>query len=65
MPGWGDRPHLSPIIVIPCSTKLQIVEGALSLSLVALVGGTRPVVSTAMVSSYLFECFEITALDVR
>jgi len=38
-------------------------EDALSLALVATVGGTRPAVSPAMVSSYLFERFGLTVDD--
>jgi hypothetical protein len=66
-PDWADRPHLSPLIVIPRSAEIQAAEGALGQALVAMVGGTRPAVSTAMVSSYLFERFGITSLeaDVR
>lgn len=60
---WPDRSHLSPIIVVPRTADIHDVEDALGRSLVVMIGGTRPAVSMAMVSSYLFEHFGITRLD--
>lgn len=60
---WPGGPHLSPIIVVPRTAELQRAEDDLGLAMVVLVGGTRPAVSTAMVSAYLFERFGITSLD--
>lgn len=37
----------------------------LGLTLVAVVGGTRPLVSPAMVSQYLFERFGMAAEDAE
>jgi hypothetical protein len=62
---WEDRPHLSPIVVVSRTAELQRAEDALGLALVAMVGGSRPAVSTAMVTSYLFERFDITSLDAE
>jgi len=62
---WEDRPHLSPIVVVSRTAELQRAEDALALALVAMVGGSRPAVSTAMVTSYLFERFGITSLDAE
>jgi hypothetical protein len=39
--------------VLPRTAELQAAEDALSLALVAMVGGTRPAVSTAMVRDHL------------
>ena len=52
-------------MVIPRSTKIQAAEDALELALVGLVGGTRPVVSTATVYSFLYSEFELTMNDVE
>jgi hypothetical protein len=60
---WEDGPHHSPILVVPRSAELQRDEDALGRALVVTVGGTRPVVSTAMVSSLLFERFGLTTQD--
>lgn len=43
--------------------ELQATEDDLARAAVVLVGGTRPAVSTAMVSSFLFERFDITVED--
>ena len=55
------------LVVLPRSAEVQGAEDVLELALVALVGGTRPQVTTAMVYSYLFNRFEITSdvVDVR
>lgn len=60
----GDRRPFVELVVVPRSAELQAVEDALSLALVALVGGTRPLVSPAMVRSYLCNHFGITDDDV-
>lgn len=62
---WEDHPHISPIVVVPRTAELQRAEDALGLALVVMVGGNRAAVSTAMVTSYLFERFGITTLDAE
>ena len=52
-------------MVIPRSTEIQAAEDAFELALVGLVGGTRPVVSTATVYSFLYSEFELTMNDVE
>ncbi|CAD6267417.1 unnamed protein product [Miscanthus lutarioriparius] len=54
-----------PTVVIPRSTEIQAAEDALELALVGLVGGTRLVVSTATVYSFLYSQFELTMNDVE
>ena len=48
-------------MVVPRSAKLQVAKDALSLALVALVGGTRPAVSPMMVCDYL--CIHFGIID--
>lgn len=61
-----ERRPDSGLVVVP-RTVVLAHEETLDRALVAMVGGTRPAVSTAMVSAYLFERFGITTLeaDVR
>lgn len=51
------------LVVIHCTTPLQEADELLGSALVAVVGGTRPPVSTAMVARYLFDRFDISAED--
>lgn len=53
-----DRPSVE-VVVVPWSDELQAVEDALSLALVALIGGTRPSVTTAMVRDHLRTRFNV------
>lgn len=56
------RPPAVPwvgFVVVPRSTEVQAAEATMDLALLVLVGGTRPAVSTAMVSAYLLERFDI------
>lgn len=57
------RRRRTSFVVVPRSAKLQAVEDTLGLALVALVGGTRPSISPAMVTRFLFERFGIAAED--
>lgn len=59
-PSAGAHHRRLGIVTIPCLAKLQAAEDALHLVLVVMVGGTRPVVSPAMVAA-LFERFDIMA----
>ncbi|CAD6229522.1 unnamed protein product [Miscanthus lutarioriparius] len=59
------RDPRAPTVVIPRSTEIQAAEDALELALVGLVGGTRPVVSTATVYNFLYSEFELTMNDVQ
>jgi len=54
-------------VVVPRSSAIQAAEDDLGNALVAMVGGTRPDVSTAMVYTMLFDRFGIAAdeVDVR
>ena len=64
----GDRPgrlRRTEFIVIPWSAELQAAKDVLGLALVAVVGGTRPTVSPAMVSRYLLERFDMTTYDTE
>lgn len=54
----NDRPAVE-VVVVPHSEVIQAEEDALSLALVALVGGTRPLVTTAMVREYLCSRFNV------
>lgn len=45
---------------MPCTPSLHAVEDALSLALLALVLGTRPAVTLAMMMNHLQEYFSIT-----
>lgn len=60
-------PSQPPFVVVPRSAEIQMAEDALDLALVAVVGGTRPHLTTGMVYAYLFNRFQITAneVDVR
>lgn len=40
--------QLLELVIIPCMATLQVAEDELSLVLVALIAGTRPVISLAM-----------------
>lgn len=42
---------------------MQRAEDDLGFALIALIGGARPAVSTAMLSTYLLERFDLTSLD--
>ena len=62
----GSRRRLQPVqrpavelVIVPCTTEIQAAEDALSLALVALVGGTRPPVTPAMVREHLRDQFNI------
>lgn len=52
---------------MPRTVELQESEAALGLALVCLVAGTRPAVSTSMVSEYLMNYFgfEVATFSVR
>lgn len=52
------------IVVIPQNARLVAAEAALSLALVAMIGGTRPAVTTALVREHLRTCFGITEVSV-
>lgn len=58
-----ERQVRSGMVVVP-REAVQADEDALELALVSLIGGTRPAVSTAMVSQYLSVRFGLTTLDV-
>lgn len=45
--------HFLQLVVVPRSSELQAAEDALSLALTAMVVGTRPPVSTAMIRAHL------------
>lgn len=62
-PALGAYSRVTGFVVVPRTAELQAAEDALDNALVAMVGGTRSEVSTAMVSSYLFTRFEIRAED--
>ena len=49
------------LVVVPRSVELQAAEQALSLALVAVVGGTRPPMSPEMVGQHLFQAFGVPA----
>ena len=56
--------RFTELLVIPRSAELQAAEQALSLALVAVVGGTRPPVSRhspEMVGQHLFQAFGVQA----
>ena len=55
------------LVVVPRTEAIQAAEEALDNALVAMVGGTRPDVTTGMVYTSLFNHFDITAdeVDVR
>lgn len=50
---------------MPCSVELEAAECDLGLALVAVVTGTRPHVSPAMMRDYLASFFGITDASVR
>jgi len=60
------RPRMT-LVVVPRTEAIQAAEKALDYALVAMVGGTRPDVTTGMVYTSLFNRFGITAdeVDVR
>jgi len=47
------------LVIVPRTAEIQAAEDALSLALVALVGGTRPPVTPAMVREHLRDQFNI------
>lgn len=47
-----DHPSVE-VVVVPCSDEINAAENALSLALVALLSGTRPPVTLAMVREHL------------
>lgn len=51
-------------MVVPRTLEFQRAEDDLGRALVAMIGGTRPNVSTAMVYSFLANRFDITADEV-
>lgn len=57
-PAVVDRPAVE-LIVVPRSAEIQAVEDALSLALVAMIGGTRPSVTPVMVRDHLRSHFQI------
>lgn len=61
-PGSG---RLTEIVVLPGTAQVEAAEEALSLALVAMVGGTRPPVSLAMVHPHLWDDFGIDEVSVR
>lgn len=65
--GQPVRRCRTEFVVIPRSAEIVAAEDALGRALVALIGGTRPPVSPAMVRRYLFDRFNISAdeVDVR
>lgn len=61
--GHEARRRRTNFIVVSRSAELQAAEDALGLALIAMVGGSRPSVSPAMVASFLFQRFSIVAKD--
>lgn len=59
-PRTRARTSLLEMVVVPRTPALQAAEDALSLALVAMVVGTRPLVSTAMMRSHLSEIYGVT-----
>jgi len=57
----GGRRQRVGLVVVPRLAEVQAAEDDLGHSLVVLVGGTRPAMSPAMVTVYLFERFDIMA----
>lgn len=53
-----DRPAVE-LVIVPRSAEIQAAEEALSLALVAMVAGTRPPVTPAMVRDHLRTRFDI------
>ncbi|CAD6336620.1 unnamed protein product [Miscanthus lutarioriparius] len=72
---WVEAPPASPrtrarmllleLIVVPCTPALQAGEDALSLALLAMVVGTRPAVTPAMVRLHLLHYYGIAEVSVR
>lgn len=62
-PVEGFRHRRTGFVVVSRSAELQASEDALGFALVAMVGGTRPAVSPAMVATYLLEHFDIMARE--
>lgn len=58
-PRMRARTSTLSMVVVPRSPAMQAAEDALSLALLALVTGTRPHVSSAMVLAYLDQHFGI------
>lgn len=63
--GWPAQQRRTEFVVIPRSIELQAAEDELSLALVALVSGTRPVVSPAMVHQFLSDRFGMGREDAE
>lgn len=57
------RQRHTGVVVVPRTAELQAAEEDLGRAVVVLVGGTRPTVSLAMISSYLLERFDIAVED--
>lgn len=55
---WA-RTRLLQMVVLPCTPTFQVAEDALFLSLVALVVGTQPVVTTTMMWEHLHAVYRI------
>jgi hypothetical protein len=53
------RYQLLGLVIIPCTATLQVAEDELSLVLVALIAGTRPVISPAMLRQHQHDAFGI------
>ena len=66
--GAGARWHRTgSLVVVPRTEEMQFSEDMLGNALVAMIGGTRPEISTARVYSYLRNRFDIQldVVDVR
>lgn len=60
-----DQPRLAELVVVPRSMELEAAERDLGRALVAVVAGTRPRVSPAMVRAFLDEHYAIRDASVR
>ena len=61
-PAW---PRCTEFVVVPRSTELQVAEDELGLVLVAVVGGTRPLVLLAMHYQFPFNHFGVAGEDAE
>jgi len=52
-------------VVVPRSEEVRAAETGLDLTLLVLIGDTRPAISPAMITAYLLEHFEILAEDAE
>lgn len=61
----ADQPRLDELVVVPRSAELEATERDLGWVLVAVVAGTRTLVSPAMVWAFLDEHYGIRDASVR